>query len=351
MPDSILSCYGLRETECNITSFGSGLINHTWKIVSGDNAWLLQKVNQHVFKRPGDIMENCRMLSDFLKMHYPDYLFVTPLPALDGNNFCIHDGSYYRLFPFISNSYSCDAVSEPALAYEASRQFGKFTSFLSSFNTNQLHVTLPDFHNLTLRQKQFESSRNNGNKNRLTHCADAIAFLDDQMGIVETFEKIQFNPSFKKRVTHHDTKINNVLFDRDLHTGICVVDLDTVMPGFYISDVGDMLRTYLCPFSEEEKDFSLIQIREDYFGQIAKGYLEEMRSELSDEEKKYFLYAGKFAIYMQAIRFMTDYFNNDIYYSIHYAEQNLVRATNQITLLLKFTEKESRLRDLLDSLL
>ena len=137
------------------------------------------------------------------------------------------------------------------------------------------------------------------------------------------------------------------LFDIGTDKALCVIDLDTVMTGYYISDVGDMLRTYLSPAGEEESDFSLIRIREDYFQEIVKGYLGEMRSELSDEELLYFVYAGKFAIYMQAIRFLGDYLNNDRYYLVRYPDQNLVRANNQCELLKQYIGKEDQLNEIL----
>ncbi len=123
------------------------------------------------------------------------------------------------------------------------------------------------------------------------------------------------------------------------------------MTGYYISDVGDMLRTYLSPAGEEESDYSLIQIREDYFQEIVKGYLGEMLPELSEQELQYFVYAGKFAIYMQAIRFLSDYLNNDRYYQVKYADQNLVRTNNQCMLLKKYLEKENLLNEMLENYL
>ena len=129
--------------------------------------------------------------------------------------------------------------------------------------------------------------------------------------------------------------------------GLCVIDLDTVMPGHFISDAGDMIRTYLSPVSEEEKDFSKIEIRENYFVSIFKGYMSEMSEELTVGEKNHFIYAGKFMIYMQAIRFLTDHLNNDIYYGAKYENQNFVRAGNQSTLLKRLIENEKKLMDLI----
>ncbi len=346
----VLSLYGLDESDYSVMPFGNGLINHTWKIISGGKEYLLQKINQQVFKRPADIMDNCSQLSDYFKTNYPDYLFIAPLTNFKHQNYVLdEEDNYYRLFPFVKNSYSCDSLAAPSQAYEASRQFGKFTSLLSRFDASKLHVTLPDFHNLSLRHQQFKSAVQAGNKLRVAESADCIDFLTGQVGIVETFEKIKKNSSFKLRVVHHDAKINNVLFNSGTDTALCVIDLDTVMPGFYISDAGDMLRTYLSPVSEEDSDFSKIRVREEYFLEIVKGYLGEMKSGLSDVERQYFVYAGKFAIYMQALRFLTDYLNDDIYYNVKYEGQNLTRSKNQIELLRKYLQKETKMNELLNS--
>jgi hypothetical protein len=350
MVGQVLSFYGLVDTKCSVTPFGNGLINHTWKIICGKKEFLLQKINQQIFRTPLDIMYNCRLLSDYFKTHHPDYLFVAPLTTISEQNYVNKEGNYYRLFPFIEYSYSNDTVTNPQLAFEASKQFGKFTRLLSAFDPGQLHIPLPDFHNLTLRFQQFETSLQDGNKERVVQSAESIRFLSAQQVIVDVFEKIKNHSDFKLRVVHHDAKINNVLFDRRNNKGLCVIDLDTVMPGYYISDVGDMLRTYICPVSEEEKDFSKIHIRDEYFREIVKGYLGEMLPSLSEPEIKYFVYAGKFAIYMQALRFLTDYLNNDIYYSIHYPDHNFIRANNQIELLKRFLEKEEILNKILKSL-
>jgi thiamine kinase-like enzyme len=205
-----------------------------------------------------------------------------------------------------------------------------------------LQTTIPDFHNLSLRYDQFLQAVQQAGKYRKKQAGELIAYLDDQKDIADIYKNIRQNPAFTLRVTHHDTKISNVLFDHQ-DKGLCVIDLDTVMSGYFISDIGDMLRTYLCPVTEEEKDFSKILIRENFFISIVKGYLSEMQHELSAEEKKYFVYAGKFMIYMQALRFLTDYLDDDQYYGQKYEGHNLVRAGNQSVLLQKLTEKENEL--------
>jgi Ser/Thr protein kinase RdoA (MazF antagonist) len=250
---------------------------------------------------------------------------------------------WFRLAPFVEGSHSIDVVSNAAEAYEAAKQFGKFTKMLRGFDAGSLQLTLPQFHDLEIRFAQFQKSQHTGSAERKKAAGNLMDFLKSKEAIVEEYRNITSNTNFKIRVTHHDTKISNVLFD-EMGKGICVIDLDTVMPGYFISDVGDMMRTYLSPASEEEKDFSRIEVRDDYFIAIVKGYLSEMQAELSATEKRYFVYAGKFLIYMQAMRFAADYLNNDHYYGQKYEGQNLVRATNQTVLLQKLLDKEALLQ-------
>lgn len=345
---AVLSRYGLEKENCTIRGFGSGLINHTWKIDDGSKSYVLQRVNHKVFKQPHFIADNLRLIADYFKQHHPTYLFTAPLQTLPGDELVEDKEGYFRLFDFVPASHTVDVVDTTQQAFEAARQFGKFTRLLAELNIESLKITLPDFHNLSLRYSQFQQSLNEGNKERITASAEAIQFLQSLVGIVDEYESIKKNPGFKLRVTHHDTKISNILFD-DEDKGLCVIDFDTVMPGYFISDVGDMLRTYLSPVSEEEKDFSKIKLRDEYFKAIVEGYLQEMGTELSATEKAHFVYAGKFLIYMQALRFLTDYFNNDVYYGAKYPEHNFVRATNQIVLLQRLLEKEEAFNQIVSS--
>lgn len=346
MIKDILQEFSIEGKDLVVQAFGSGLINHTWIVTDSGNKYILQKINKHVFNQPHNIDNNLRLLADYLSQYHPGYLFTKPLYTHNNKSLVEPDNNAcYRLFRFVEGSHSYTVVEEKELAYEAAKQFGKFTRLLAGFDISNLKITLPDFHNLALRYKQFETSITAASKDRLTSAADFISILTACKPIVDVYESILTNPSFKKRVTHHDTKISNVLFDSK-NKGLCVIDLDTVMPGHFISDVGDMMRTYLSPAGEEETDFSKVDVREDYFEAIVNGYLSEMQEELTDTEKDYFVYAGKFMIYMQALRFMADYLNNDIYYGAKYEEHNLNRAINQITLLNKLVEKEPKLKEI-----
>lgn len=344
----VLAAYGMHEDEFRVEPFGSGLINNTW-LVRGSQQYVLQKINTNVFTRPGLIDENIRAIDEYLTKFKPGYRLITPLPALAGETMVQYEGEYYRLFKFI-HSRSYDVVPNAALAFEAARQFGKFTNALAGFDAGQLHDPIPHFHDLDLRYSQFLDAIENGDGKRISESQEMIRSLQQYKDIADAYKDIQQNTSFKKRVAHHDTKISNVLFDEH-DKAISIIDLDTVMPGYFISDVGDMFRTYLSPAGEEETDFDLIELSDEFFKAIAQGYLGEMKHELSSQEKGAFVYAGKFMIYMQALRFLTDYLRNDVYYGRKYELHNFNRAKNQLILLECLFEKEDHYNSIVKSIL
>ncbi|MEJ7736874.1 MAG: aminoglycoside phosphotransferase family protein [Chitinophagaceae bacterium] len=347
MQSDILKVYGFTDSSLTIKAFGTGLINHTWKVnYNGDN-YILQRINDNVFKQPQDITSNIGLIASYLKQQHPDYFFVAPVKTTDGREMVhLEQKGYFRMFPFVTGSHSKDVVETAGEAHEAAAQFGKFTKLLDGMPIGQLKISIPDFHNLSLRYQQFLTALKNGNPERINTTKDLTTELLSHSKIVAKYENIVTNSDFKLRVTHHDTKISNVLFD-DADKGLCVIDLDTVMPGYFISDVGDMMRTYLSPVSEEEKDFSKIKIREEFYDAIVTGYYEEMKNVLTETEKHYFFYAGAFMIYMQAIRFLSDYINDDKYYGSAYPGQNLVRAGNQAMLLQRLLEKKEILTEII----
>ncbi|HAL82528.1 MAG TPA: aminoglycoside phosphotransferase family protein [Mucilaginibacter sp.] len=347
MFDQVLYSYGLNPSDCNIQPFGSGLINHTLKVSGNGQDYILQQINGNVFKSPDDIADNLALLQVFFKNTRPDYLFVAPLPTLSGT-FLVKpaSGMVFRLFPFIKGSHTVDYISEEKQAFEAAKQFGKFTHLLKDFDAEKLKCTLTDFHNLKLRFEQFKTACTNPDIIRLDSAAAEIKAVYEHYNILQTYNQLTYHHEIPLRVIHHDTKINNVLFD-DQQNGLCIIDLDTVMPGYFLSDVGDMMRTYLSPSNEEDTDYDKLHIRENIFTAICKGYLSEMGNILTKTEQHYFIFSGKLMIYMQAIRFLTDFLNNDIYYEIKYPDHNLSRSKNQFKLLNEYVKAEEKLQQLL----
>lgn len=347
MPTSVLSAYGI-DGRSLVETFGSGLINNTWKVIDGRHEYILQRVNHAVFKEPQDIANNISLVGDYLKRNHPGYKFIAPVATPKGDEMIYVTGEgYFRMFPFVAGSHSKDVVETPEQAYEAATQFGRFTRLLHGIDIKKLRLTIPCFHDLSLRYKQFLLAIEKGNKDRIRESDTLIKSLVAHADIVTEYDNIVANPEFRLRVTHHDTKISNVLFD-EKGSGICVIDLDTVMPGYFISDVGDMMRTYLSPVSEEETEFEKIRVRDEFYKAIVQGYYNEMKDELTDTEKKHFFYAGEFIIYMQAIRFLTDYLNDDIYYGAKYPRHNFMRAKNQSILLEHLLKKKEQLQSIVD---
>jgi Ser/Thr protein kinase RdoA (MazF antagonist) len=352
MFNNILIHYGLNPGNYTVHPFGSGLINRTWIISSASRqpCYILQQINTAIFKHPEDIALNIRNVGAYLQEHEPGYLFAGALPTVTGDYLYIDDNKqYYRLFPFIPDSHSVEVVHTPEQAFEAARQFGRFTRLLSGFDTNRLKITLPHFHDLSLRYGQFSEALAHGNAERIQASTQLINYLQQQENIVHTFERIKQDAGFRIRVIHHDTKISNVLFNEH-NKGLCIIDMDTVMPGYFISDVGDMMRTYLSPANEEEKDVEKIMVRDDFFTAIAQGYMGELKNELTEKEKQHFVYAGRFMIYMQALRFLTDHLNNDVYYGARYTGHNFVRAHNQVVLLQKYIAKEALFNQIISTI-
>ena len=335
----VLLEYGFDPGTYSLEKTGNGLINHTFLLTSGDKKYIVQKINSAVFKSPGMIDENISAIGKYLHSNFPGYYFTMPIKTLSGKTQVHIENHFYRLFDFVKNSTTFSVVTAPEIAFEAAKQFGRFTKLLKDFPVESLHDTIPHFHDLILRQKQFEQSLKSGKPERFEKAKNLIADIVSFNWITETFDKNIHNNAFKKRVTHHDTKISNVLFNNE-NKGLCVIDLDTIMPGYFFSDVGDMMRTYLSPAGEEERDLEKVEVRDDYFNAIAEGYLSEIQEELNDAEIHAFYFSGQIMIYMQALRFLTDYLNGDIYYTPKDALHNFFRAANQLQLLKLYSEKK-----------
>lgn len=335
----VLMEYGFNPKNSILTKTGTGLINHTFLLSANAKKYIVQEINAAVFTSPELIDENISAIGSYLKRNFPGYIFTMPIQSITGKTQIQIENHFFRLFDFVPGSVTYTVVHQPGIAFEAAKQFGRFTKLLKGFPVNTLHEPIPDFHNVALRQLQFEQALQPASDERLETAKDLIADIAGFKWITETYQKNIQHQEFKKRVTHHDTKISNVLFDKN-HKGICVIDLDTIMPGYFFSDAGDMMRTYLSPAGEEERDLDKIKVRDEYFEAIADGYLSEMQEELSDAEVGAFYFSGQFMIYMQALRFLADFLNGDIYYTVKDSLHNFYRAANQIQLLKLYSAKK-----------
>ncbi len=329
----VLQQYGCNSENFAVEKLGGGLINSTWKASFGDTELVLQKVNTNVFANPINIAFNIESINTYLKQHAPDYYFPAPLLNTSGDTFYKDEnGNWFRAFEFLKGSQTIDVVANCDQAYEAAKAFGRFSALLNNFPSHILHENIPGFHNLTKRYNDFLQVLKTGDPVRLQEAKALIETALSYAHIVQQYEAIVSEELIKKRVTHHDTKISNVLFN-PTGKAFAVIDLDTIMEGYFISDVGDMMRTYLSEIGEEDKDFEEVPVRTDVYMAIKDGYMSEMATHLTNTEKNYFYYSGQFIIFMQAIRFLTDYLSGDHYYTPAYPGHNFKRAQHQFALL------------------
>ena len=324
-----------------IEPVNGGLINNSYRVTNTDTkiAFLLQQINKEVFKRPEDLQHNYITLWHYTEFEFTGFFMPAPI-MYDGANSLFVDsiGNCWRAFEFINDAYS-PLVAEKAQQGKATAKiFGKFTACLNELNVNELRIVIPDFHNLSFRFQQFEDALKTEIYERLSHALPEIDELKNRERYMNFFEIITESDEFKKRVMHHDAKIANVLFDKKSNKVICPVDFDTTMPGYYFSDIGDMIRSMACSYDENYNQLEKISVRKSFYKAIVDGYTIAMKKELTASEFKYIHYTGIIMIYMQALRFMTDYLNGDKYYKINYPEQNLDRSKNQLTLLKRLEE-------------
>ncbi|MBO9633767.1 MAG: phosphotransferase [Chitinophagaceae bacterium] len=318
-----------------------GLIHHTYKVSydEQEEQVVLQCINQTMFHHPEDIIHNYQLVYE--AVHGKEGITIPPIiPARNGKLYWLDaDGQFWRAIRFVSNSYTALVPQDAAAARLTANCFANFTSALASVELNQLRPVIPRFHDLAMRYDQFEKAILTASQNRLLTGTHVIAELRQRHHLVEFYNEIVRRPDlYWQRVMHHDCKLSNILLDVNTHQAICPVDLDTVMPGLYFSDLGDMIRSMACSVDENSTDWEAIAIRPDFYEAIVEGYRCGMGDQLTSEEKENIHQAGLIMVYMQSLRFITDHLNNDVYYQISYPEQNLNRALNQLLLLEKLEE-------------
>lgn len=336
-----LDAYANPLHEFIVEPLDGGLINNSFKVTNDayHYSFLLQRINHHVFKKPENVQLNYQLLWQYLKTSDIDFKIPEPkyFPG-DIDIYWDNDNNYWRVFEFIDDGKMLSIAESPEQARTTAKTFAEFTLTFHDLDADMLLETIPDFHNLSFRYKQFEDALKSWQKDRPQKALPLIEELKQRNRYANFYDIITESEEFPKRVMHHDAKIANILFSKETGEVICPVDFDTTMPGYFFSDLGDMIRSMACSLDENSTDFENISIRKDFYTAIVEGYLSVMEKQLTASEKKYIHYAGILIIYMQALRFMTDYLNGDIYYKTNYAEQNFDRTKNQLTLLKKLEE-------------
>ena len=313
--------------------FGHGHINHTLKVTTDTGAeYVLQRINTYVFKEPVRLMENVSAVTDFLRRRVED-----PRHALhfllthDGKYYHVDDeGQYWRCYDFVGG-FCLDAPESDEDFYQSAIAFGRFQTLLSDFPAETLYETIPEFHNTVDRYRQFKKSVAADAAGRAAGVKADINFLLEREDLACTLQNMRQDGLLPLRVTHNDTKLNNVLLDRVTRKALCVLDLDTVMPGLSLYDFGDSIRFGAATAAEDEQDLSKMELDLHLFEVYTRGYLEAANA-LTDTEIA-MLPMGALAVTLElATRFLKDYLDGDLYFKTTYPEHNLVRARTQMKL-------------------
>lgn len=336
---TICAAFGIGLNGHDCVPFGNGLINQTYLLRNrhGDDHWILQQVNTTVFKQPQLIAYNNYLAAEHLRNHHPEYRFMRGLRTTDGRDLFISpELGAWRVFPYFPNTVSHEGAVSPQQAYSAAQQFGRLTRCLEGVYVGAFKVIIPDFHDLPARFTVFQQALRNATDERQESAREAISHFLGNAAIVEEFKVIMMDPEVRTRITHNDTKVNNVLFDKDTGEAVCVVDLDTLMPGKALFDLGDMIRTFISPAAEDDPHPGHTEVNEEVFEKLVEGYFSEMAPLMSLSERSLVHWSGQMLIFEQGIRFLTDYLHGDLYYRIDREGHNLDRALNQMHLLKRY---------------
>ena len=330
---AILTRFALPSPPERWEPFGSGHINHTWRVTCRDGMrYILQRISDTLTDQPGRMMENIVRVTDHLRKTEKDPRKVlTPVRTTDGSAWVAADSGSWRMYIYIEDSVCLQTAETDRELFLAASAFGHFEQQLKDFPADQLFEPLPDFHNTPVRYRQLHAAMAENPAGRLSSVPEELAFVLEREEEMGTLVRLAAAGELPVRVTHNDTKLNNVLFDRETGDPLCVIDLDTVMPGLSLYDFGDMVRYGAATAAEDEKDLSKVHLDLHRYRVFRDGFLSAC-PDLTPLERQLLPMGAKVITAEQAVRFLTDYLNGDRYYRISYPEQNLDRTRTQIRL-------------------
>jgi hypothetical protein len=321
--------------------YGNGHINDTflasYKTPQGERQFVHQRINHSIFKEPGQLMENIARVTRYARSQIeeaggdPERETLNLVPALNGQPFFVTpQGDYWRTYTFIQGASSYDKAPNLSVAYHAARSFGNFQKMLDQLPGERLHETIPFFHHTRRRFESFLAALEADICQRAQYVRPEIDFILQRQADTSLVVNLLAQGQLPERVTHNDTKFNNVLIDDQTGQGLCVIDLDTMMPGSALYDFGDLVRMGCATAVEDETDLSQVGINLVLFEALAHGYLDATRSFITPLESSLLVFGGKLITLEQGIRFLGDYLNGDRYYKTRYPEHNRDRARTQI---------------------
>ncbi len=341
--------------------WGTGHIHDTYVVVyaRGDRPvrYIVQRINHSVFKDPAGLMDNIQRVTAHIRKKLEksraadiDRRTLTVVPARDGRPYWRdRDGNFWRIFPFIEGTHTFDTVRTPEQAYEVARAFGEFQALVQDLPEPKLNETIPNFHHTPGRFETFKAVLAEDMCSRAATAQPEIEFALEREPIVATLIDVHHTGGMPERVTHNDTKFSNVLIDDRTGQGICVIDLDTVMPGLALYDFGDMVRTATSPAYEDRRDLSNIHMRMPMFEALVRGYLETTSAFLTETEQRYLAFSGKLITFEIGLRFLTDYLAGDTYFKVRRQGHNLDRCRVQFKLVESIESHEEEMNQIVQT--
>ena len=340
---NIFSQFKVESSFKSFQTFSSGHINDTYLIITNTKPYyILQKLNGNVFKKAVEVIENKTKVASFLEQR--EVKTIQFIQTKNNRKYYKDDeGNFWNLSKYIEDSETFLQVTSTKIAFESGKITGEFLSETNRFKGELVDV-LPDFHSMSFRFQQFEESLLNGNQIRKKESKEWIDFIFSVKEEMFVLEKAIQKKEIPLRVTHNDTKISNILFDKK-QIAICLIDLDTVMLGTIHFDYGDALRTICSTALEDEANLNEIDFNIEYFKNYTQGFLSTIKDNISKEELNYLPISIKIMTFIMGLRFFTDYLNDDVYYKANYKNHNLDRAKNQFTLVKRIKENQQEITD------
>jgi len=339
--------------------YGSGHINDTYaarfEVEGSVRRYILQRINHNVFKNPVELMQNIQAVTAHLGKKIvasggdPERETLTLMPTTDGETFYrTSAGDYWRAYIFIEGAQTYEVAEKLDHMYNAAWAFGNFAQLLGDFPADQLYETIPNFHHTAKRYQAFVEAVERDVENRASAVRAEIEFVEKRAEETSRLIDLLEQGKLPERVTHNDTKLNNVMIDNETGTGICVIDLDTVMPGLVLYDFGDLVRSGTNTALEDERDLAKVSVDLDRFDRIAHGFLDAARSFLTPTEVDYLAFAGKLITFENGMRFLTDHLCGDVYFKIHRENHNLDRCRTQFQMVADMEDKRDQMASIVD---
>jgi len=357
--NKIMQAFGIQEEILICEPFGSGHINDTYRVVTktekGEKEYVLQRMNTQIFQNPVGLMNNIKLVTEYMReiiikkggdseretLHF--------YPTTDGKMYYIdEEGKYWRLEDMVMRSLSYDLAANREMFASTGTAFGQFMADLADFPADQLVEVIPNFHNTRVRYQTFVSEVEANRAGRIEDCRPEIEFALARKELAESIVKQLENNELPLRVTHNDTKINNILMDADTDQPLCIIDLDTIMPGACAYDFGDSIRFGASSALEDEKDLDKVYMKLDLFEAYTEGYMKAVGKTLTPAEAKSLAVGAMLLTYETGIRFLGDYLNGDVYFKTHRPGQNLDRARTQLKLVADMEAKFDQMQAIVD---